>query len=174
MLNQIAKTILISLASSMPCLSNAQCDMNADNLYEKFKNYRETINTASKLEDLTGYFSQNFNQYFSGKLTTARGNHSKQRYLTQYWDNLNTAGDIVIVFDYSMKCITRNIVSLALVSILSQTDTSEGQEVELWSVKINYSREHLDWKIDSFEYETLGPGKNYLATEIKNNFVRIH
>jgi hypothetical protein len=173
MLNQIAKTILISLASSMPCLSNAQCDMNADNLYEKFKNYRETINTASKLEDLTGYFSQNFNQYFSGKLTTARGNHSKQRYLTQYWDNLNT-GDIVIVFDYSMKCITRNIVSLALVSILSQTDTSEGQEVELWSVKINYSREHLDWKIDSFEYETLGPGKNYLATEIKNNFVRIH
>ena len=87
----------------MPCLSNAQCDIEADKLYENFKNYRETINSASRLEDLTGYFSKSFNQYFSNKLATARGKNSKQRYLTQYWDNLNTAGDIVIVFDYSMK-----------------------------------------------------------------------
>lgn len=130
------------------------------------------INTASRLEDLTGYFSNNFNQYFGNKLASAGDKVSKQRYLTQYWDNLNTAKDIVIVFDYSVQC-NKNDAILALVSILSSANATEGQEIELWNVKINYLNDNLEWKIDSFEYEKLGPRQNYLATEIKNNFVLI-
>jgi len=172
MWNYIIKFNLIFIASTMPCLGNAQCEIKTDNLYEQFKNYRENINTASRLEDLTGYFSNNFNQHFTNKLASASGKTGKQRYLTQYWDNLNTAKDIVIVFDYSVQCIKNN-ANLALVSILSSANASEGREVELWNVKINYTSENIDWKIDSFEYEKLGPRKDYLATEIKNNFVRI-
>lgn len=172
MWHRIIKFGLFFLASTISCLANAKCEINTDNLYEQFKIYREHINTATRLEDLTNYFSQNFNQYFSDKLANARGETSKQRYLTQYWDNLNTAKDIVIVFDYSAKCDKKN-ATLILVSILDTNQSGEGQEVELWNVLIDYTKDNHEWKIDSFEYKKLGHRKDYLATEIKNNFVLI-
>ncbi|WP_455200129.1 hypothetical protein [Kaarinaea lacus] len=173
MWHRIIKPGLIFLAGIISCPADAKCEINADNLYEQFKNYREHINTATRLEDLTNYFSQNFNLYYSDKLANARGEASKQRYLTQYWDNLNTLKDIVIVFDYSAKC-DKGIATLALVSILDTNQSDEGQEVELWNVLIDYTQDNHAWKIDSFEYKKLGSRKDYLATEIKSNFVRIH
>ena len=172
MWTQFIKLIFFFIASTLPYLASAKCDIETNNLYELFKNYREQINTATKLEDLNVYFSQNFNQYYSDKLTHARGELSKQRYLNQYWDNLNTTKDVVIVLDYSVRCDKGN-AALELVSILNIDQPNEGQEVELWNVIINYVKDKLDWKIDSFEYKKLDSRKNYLATEIKDNFVLI-
>ncbi|WP_455208023.1 hypothetical protein [Kaarinaea lacus] len=150
----------------------AQCAVDSDKLYKLFTDYREQINTASKPEDLSAYFSENFNAYFTNKMNTARNETTRGHYLTQYWDNLNTAKDIVIVFDYTLTC-DNNSANLALVSILSSNGTTEGREVELWNVAIKYLREDRQWKIDSFAYERLGSNQRYLATDIKNNFVLI-
>ena len=172
MWNRIVKILFAISAVVVPGVAHAKCEINADNLYEQFKSYREQINTAARLEDLTIYFSQNFNQYFTDKVTHSRGKISKQRYLNQYWDNLNTAKDVVIVFDYTMQCDSTK-TSLVLTAILNTNQSNEGQEVDLWNVTINYTKDDPDWKIDSFEYKKLGSRKNYLATEIKNNFVII-
>ncbi len=92
--------------------------------------------------------------------------------MARYWDNLNTARDIVIVFDYSLTC-NKQISKLSLISVLNSNSITEGQEVELWKVTIRYLYEHNQWKIDSFEYRKLKQGQKYLATDIKNNFVLI-
>ncbi|MCI0504555.1 MAG: hypothetical protein L0Z73_00450 [Gammaproteobacteria bacterium] len=171
--NILGWSAVFSLAvATWPPAVNAACAAEREKIYRLFIDYREQINTASRLEDLIPYFSDNFNGYFSNKLESARSESAKSRYLAQYWDNLNTARDIVIVFDYSLKCINDN-ARLTLVSVLSSNGVNEGQEVELWTVTINYLAENQQWKIDSFEYKKLGPDQKYLATGIKNNFLKI-
>jgi len=171
-----ALSVLFSLVLiAFPSHSFADCAVERETIYRQFIDYREQINTASRLEDLTGYFSENFKQYFTAKLGSAAGETNKNRYLAQYWDNLNTAKDIVIVFDYSLRCDkNNNKASLSLVAVLSSNGVTEGQEVELWNVTVNYLNENQQWKIDSFKYKRLGPNQKYLATGIKNNFVLIH
>ena len=153
-------------------VAQADCHVDANALYKSFKRYREQINTATKLEDLTQFFSANFNQYFTNKLESADSDDVYHTYLTQYWDNLNTAKDIVIVFDYSAHCHNRE-ARLALASILSSETATKGLKVNLWSVTVNYISEDNQWKIDSFEYEKLHAGQKYSATDIKDNFVKI-
>lgn len=167
-LSAIVSLVIISCPSAV----YAACAAEREKIYPLFIDYREKINTATRVEELTPYFSGNFNGYFSTKLESARSETARSRYLAQYWDNLNTAKDIVIVFDYSLKCTNDN-ARLTLVSVLSSNGAQEGQEVELWAVTINYLAENQQWKIDSFEYKKLGPDQKYLATSIKNNFLII-
>jgi hypothetical protein len=150
----------------------ADCHVDANALYKSFKSYRQQINTATKLEDLTHFFSANFNHYFTNKLESADTDEIYNTYLTQYWGNLNTAKDVVIVINYSVHCQNSD-ARLVLVSILSGTAT-KGSKVDLWNVTINYIHENNDWKIDSFEYEKLNARHKYSETDIKDNFVKIH
>lgn len=155
-----------------PTFSYADCKVDRKTIYQLFVDYREQINRASRLEDLSGYFSDNFNRYFLNKLDATNNETTRGQYMARYWDNLNTARDIVIVFDYSLSC-DDEIAKLALIAALSSNNAIEGQEVELWKITIRYLNENQDWKIDSFAYEKLPQGQQYLATDIKNNFVLI-
>ena len=87
---------LVAITSSN--FAKAACNIDNNEFYNSFKSYREQINTASRLEDLNHFFSSNFNQYFTNKLDAADNDTLNRQYLTQYWDNLNTAKDIVIVY----------------------------------------------------------------------------
>lgn len=166
-------SMALSLATMLaPSFSHADCEASPATIYQLFVNYREQINVASRLEDLQEYFSDNFNRYFLNKLNAASNETSKGQYMARYWDNLNTARDIVIVFDYSLTC-RNDFANLALIAALSSNSATIGQEVELWKITIRYLNEKQDWKIDSFAYEKLRHGKQYLATDIKNNFVLI-
>jgi len=168
--NRSISLALMTLAIPLPGF--ADCAADPEKLYQSFVDYREQINTADRIENLSKYFSDNFNQYFQKKVDNARNRVSKGRHMARYWDNLNTAKDIVIIFDYSLTCDQDNS-KLALISVLNSNASIEGQEVELWKVTIRYLLEHNQWKIDSFEYTKLDQGQKYLATDIKNNFVMI-
>jgi len=157
---------------AIPLPGFSACNVEPQDMYQLFVDYREKINSAGSLEDLTKYFTDNFNQYFQTKVENARNRISKGRHMARYWDNLNTAKDIVIVFDYSLTC-EQQLSKLALISVLESSEASEGQEVELWRVTIRYHFEHKLWKIDSFEYKKLEQEKKFLATDIKNNFAVI-
>ncbi len=153
-------------------LAGTKCGTDADTLYAKFKEYREQLNQSSNIEPLSKFYSGNFNLYFTDKMNSAKSEIIRQQYLNQYWDNLNTANDIVIVFDYSTQC-TDNQVSLLLVTILDNTNVVEGQEIELWNVAVNYVKDKDGWKIDSITYEKRANSQKYLASEIKSNFLKI-
>ena len=98
----------------------------------------------------------------------------RQRYLAQYWDNLNAARDVVIVFDYSLQCDGQR-ATLNLISILDNTQARVGQQIRLWQVAIKYVQARQEWKIDSITYEELNHSnsKSYQANEIINNFLNI-
>jgi len=165
--------MVLSLTTMLaPSFSHANCEASPETIYQLFVDYREQINIAARLEDLQEYFSDNFNRYFLNKLNAASNETSKGEYMARYWDNLNTAKDIVIVFDYSIAC-RNDSANLALIAALSSNSATVGQEVELWKITIRYLLEKQEWKIDSFSYEKLRHGKQYLATDIKNNFVLI-
>ena len=164
-------TLLLAMLT-IPSTSYADCTVNSEKIYQLFVDYREQINTATTPEDLGKYFSDDFNHYFQNKVDNARNPGSKGHYMARYWDNLNTARDIVIVFDYSLTC-NKHVSKLALIAVLNSSPATEGEIVELWKVKIRYIYEHKQWKIDSFEYNKLNQGQKYLATDIKNNFVLI-
>ena len=158
-----------------PLFTYAQCQTQAQSLYGAFKTYRERINSATALEHLTGYFSANFNSYYTGKLANAENADSKSRYLTQYWDNLNTAKDIVIVYDYALTCKTRDQdrAILTLLAILDQPYAVVQPRAELWAVKIHYVNEGQQWLIDSFEYEQSRIERAFEEQQIVDNFVVI-
>jgi hypothetical protein len=165
-------TLIFLITIIVSSVAQADCQVDATTLYKSFKHYRQQINTATKMEELTHFFSANFNRYFTNKLESADSDDVYQTYLTQYWDNLNTAKDIVIVFDYSAHC-HNSAAHLVLVSILSSEPATIGSKVELWSVTINYINESNEWKIDSFDYGKLHAGRKYTTTDIKDNFIKI-
>ena len=135
----------------LPLLVHAQCDqIKDDNLYEVFKQYREQVNLAKHLDELTPYFSTDFNHYYTAKLASAQ---SKTRYLTHYWDNLNTAKDILIVYRYSLRCSHKDEqATLILLAILDEPLAPRQQRGDLWEVKVHYVKEGQAWLINSFEY----------------------
>jgi hypothetical protein len=165
----LALAIIITFA---PSAGYTACTTDSENIYQLFVEYREQVNSATRLEDLNHYFSDNFNNYYLKKLDAATTETDKGRLMARYWDNLNTARDIIIVFDYSLNC-DKQLADLKLISVLSSKTAVVGQEVELWKVTVRYRNENDQWKIDSFEYDKLGRGQEYLATDIKNNFVLI-
>jgi hypothetical protein len=148
-----------------PWSASASCDIDADSLYEQFKTYRRHINNANSLSELAPYFSTSFNQYYRNKLQSTTDQSASRRYLTQYWDNLNTAKDVVVVYDYSMRCRDSTAI-LELVAVLSPEKYDTGNKVDLWGIKIHYINENKNWVINSFEFEILNNGNN--GTEIVN------
>jgi len=161
------------IALGLPLPGSADCSINAEDLYAQFKSYRQQINTASRIEELTPYFSREFLQYYDLRLAGADNELEKRRNLTQFWDNLNTGRDIIIIFDYSVQCVHTKAI-LSLVAALESNQHRESTTVQLWHVRISYMMDDSLWKINAFEYETLNNGKSYLATDIKDNFVMIH
>lgn len=151
----------------------AQCEIDEAGLYGQFKQYREQVNSAVSLEQLTPYFSTKFNQYYRSKLEASTGAANRKRYLTHYWDNLNTAKDVVIVYSYAMQCHDSNNVSLLVLAILDQGFDPQRVAVDMWEVKIHYQRENSQWLIDSFEYQRSGAQKFYETNQIVDNFATI-
>ena len=164
------KKFLVVWFCLLPSWVEAQCDVEAAQLYEAFKLYRERINTATQLEQLTPYFSSAFNQYYADKLSLDR---ETRRYLTHYWDNLNTAKDIVIVYDYSAKCEQADRAALRLLVILNEPGLSETppeSRLDLWHVTVYFQREEEYWLIDSFEYRKSRSNKSFSENHIIDNF----
>lgn len=149
----------------------ANCQIDAHMLYETFKSYRAQVNTATRLEDLTSYFSGGFKQYYTEKLANPENRNKQTRFLTHYWDNLNTAKDIIIVYEYSAQCQQQN-ATLELLVILDQPGQSTRQ-VDLWKVKIHYTNEKSSWLIDSIEYEKSDSQRTFEEQQIIDNFAVI-
>jgi len=169
----VASVVILLVIITVSPAARAECNVDSNTLYKSFKRYREQINNATQLEELTRYFSENFKQYFTNKLASADNDDARRTYLTQYWNNLNTVRDVVIVFDYTAHC-EHNDAVLKLISVLSPLTTSKsGRKVDLWSVTVHYINEHNQWKIDSFEYVRLNGRKKYQEADIKDNFVKI-
>ncbi len=160
----------------LPLIAYAECELDGLSLYTVFKQYREQVNTATRLEQLTPYFSTVFNNYYTGKLASSS---NKTRHLTHYWDNLNTAQDIVIVYEYTVHCINKNKdqATLTLLAILDQPlslqQSPSQQQVDLWAVKIYYVKEEQHWLIDSFEYNKSRSDKTFKEHQIIDNFAVI-
>ncbi|WP_455210176.1 hypothetical protein [Kaarinaea lacus] len=158
--------------SMLPLLVHAQCELDDAGLYADFKRYREHVNVATHIDHLTPYFSTAFNDYYLSKLAST---DSKIRYLTHYWDNLNTAKDIVIVYDYAVQCANNGEkATLALLVILDQPFEPQQLRVDLWDVKVHYVKEgETTWLIDSFEYAKSHTEKTFEESQIVDNFVVI-
>lgn len=163
--------------------SMAECLSDANAMYDAFKMYRQQLNTAKHIDELKPYFSDNFNQYYGRHLENRHRQPGYNRFLTQYWDNLNTARDIVIVFDFWARCIN-NTPALHLVAVLDNTAVNKADngaangDVKLWQVTVYFMYEHNNWKIDSFEYRKLQrrtskSSRQYTAPDIIDNFVNI-
>ena len=172
-MNPILTIGLIGWLICLPGLAHGDCQFDAAGLYGSFKKYREQINSAVKLEQLTPYFSTAFNRYYTSKLENPELLDSKTRYLTQYWDNLNTAKDIVIVYDYSVSCDTpgESAAVLTLLVVLDQPDAAAQSIVDLWNVKIHYVNEDAHWLINSMEYTKSRSRRSYHESQIVDNFV---
>ncbi|KPJ95013.1 MAG: hypothetical protein AMJ53_03890 [Gammaproteobacteria bacterium SG8_11] len=165
-----SSTILCGVLALLPWCALAQCDANS--VYAAFKQYREQVNSATHLEQLSPYFSTTFNQYYTAKLASEKGS---TRYLTHYWDNLNTAQDIVIVYDYAVRCSGKenNQATLTLLAILNQPSTTPQPQVDLWMVKIHYVKEDQQWLIESFEYDKSRSNEVFEENQIVDNFAVI-
>ena len=168
------RNLLFGVLLILPLLARAQCDIDHTDLYAVFKQYREQVNTARRLEQLTPYFSTVFNSYYTAKLASAS---TKTRYLTHYWDNLNTGQDIVIVYEYAARCINKGKgqgqATLTLLTILNQPLAPPQPRVDLWEVHIHYLNEGERWLINSFEYNKSHSDKTFEENQIIDNFAVI-
>jgi hypothetical protein len=180
--HRIIRTTVLTLISILAILASplteAACRADADAMYSVFKSYRQHLNNATHLDELKPYFSNAFNQYFSGRLAKLKSPSARGRFLARYWDNLNTARDIVIVFDYRGHCVD-DTPALELVAVLdtpsnaeTNTDTSN-IAVQLWRITLYFVHEQNGWKINSFEYRKDGGSRQYVASDIIDNFVHI-
>ena len=170
MTSRMTKFLCVTLLI-MPSIGRAQCKPDDAGIYALFKQYREQVNIATQLDQLTPYFSTTFNNYYTDKLASAT---VKSRYLTHYWDNLNTAKDIVIVYEYAVQCAkTDEQATLTLLVILDQPLTPQQQIVDLWEVKVYYLMEGDAWLIDSFEYAKSHSGNTFEESQIVDNFAVI-
>ena len=109
--------LIFLLAFLYAPLSQAKCQTEPAAVYQHFKNYRLKLAHATRLEQLSPFFSSRFNQYYLEKLSPGNNDHVAQDYLKQYWLNLNTAQDIVIVYEYALHC-TEAATILQLTTIL--------------------------------------------------------
>ncbi|MGD8570431.1 MAG: hypothetical protein PVJ39_20245 [Gammaproteobacteria bacterium] len=156
----------------------AACRTDAEAMYSAFKSYRQHLNTATHIDELKPYFSTVFNQYYMGRLKKLKSPSASGRFLARYWDNLNTAMDIVIVFDFRAHCVN-NSPALELIAVLDTPSTSNNRTnapngtVQLWRITLYFVYEQNGWKIDSFEYQKDGGSRQYVASDIIDNFVRI-
>lgn len=150
----------------------ANCQSEPDALYTAFKKYRNQINSATQLNDLTPYFSSRFKQYYTEKLANPENKSKRTRFLTHYWDNLNTAKDIIIVYEYVARCKQQR-ATLKLLTVLEQPRQSAAQ-VDLWNVTIYYVKEGASWLIDSIEYEKSNSLRTFEEQQIVDNFAVIH
>lgn len=161
--------LLCAALLTLPLSAYAQCE--ADGLYAAFKQYREHVNIATHLDHLTPYFSTAFKNYYAAKLASAA---DKTRYLTHYWDNLNTAKDIVIVYQYAVQCANNDEqATLTLLAVLNQPLPPQQWRVDLWEVKVHYVKEGQTWLIDSFEYAKSQSDKTFHENQIVDNFAVI-
>jgi hypothetical protein len=156
--------------------ARAQCELDATHLYGVFKQYREHLDRADHWQQLTPYFSNAFNQYYTTKLASA---DAKSRYLAHYWDNLNTAKDIVIIYTYTAQC--RNEGQQATLKLLAVLDrpfsepslATQPALVDLWNVRVYYVKEGGRWLIDSFEYDKSQSQQTFKESQIVDNFAVI-
>lgn len=176
-MNPVLKIILVGWTLLLPVLVCADCEIDAANLYASFKKYREQLNSASRLTQLMPYFSTAFNRYYSDKLENSESEDNKAHYLTQYWNNLNTAKDIVIVYEYSVDCErakdknkTAGAAVLSLLVILDQPGVAALSTVDLWYVNVYYVNEAGLWLINSIEYTKSPSPRIYHEKQIIDNF----
>jgi hypothetical protein len=168
--------LLLAPLFAHAALAQAQCQVNSADLYAEFKHYREHLNRANRLQHLTPYFSNAFNQYYAAKL---KPGETRGRYLTHYWDNLNTAKDIVIIYQYTMQCANHgDSATLNLLAILEQPFSEQGATtqsglVDLWEVKVHYVKQGQRWLIDSFEYIKSPSEQTFTESQIVDNFAVI-
>jgi hypothetical protein len=157
-------------------VARAQCELDATQLYRVFKQYREHLNRADHWQQLTPYFSNAFNQYYTSKLGSA---DAKSRYLAHYWDNMNTAQDIVIIYAYTAQCRSQaQQATLTLLVVLDRPFSepsllTQPALVDLWNVKVYYVKEDGRWLIDSFEYNKSRSQQTFKESQIVDNFAVI-
>lgn len=163
------KILFILLLSMKTLPVYAACQIDSQKFYAFFKQYRLEINSAENLSQLSRFFTTNFNQYYEEKIAAAKNESFRQRYFSQYWDNLNTAKDVVIVYDYSAAC-DQNSSTLNLISALNENQNYPSVNIDLWSIAVHYNFENNHWRIDSFEYNKLPSSKNFLNKAIVDNF----
>lgn len=153
--------------------ASAACNTDANHVYEKFKEYRKSLDKTRRVEQLSPFFTQGFKQYYQIKINKTRGS-SKKRFLNQYWDNLNTGRDIIIVYNYLVRC-TQNQALLVLDAVLDKNSTGslDASKVDLWNVTIEYQWEQEQWLIQDFAYKKSPQPHKLDSTKIKDNFFRL-
>jgi len=136
-------------------------------IYPLFVSYRRALNTARAPSDISDFFSPNFNGYFQRRLEKAKNDEEKNRALTQYWDNLNRAQDIISVYQRQLLC-RKNKRLLALVASLKSDLPGLGESITLWQVQVEYEHANQAWRINSLEFNRLK--KSSQSLKVLNNF----
>lgn len=140
-----------------------------DNLYLLFKAYRQKLPVAERFEDLAGYFSQGFNAYYLPRL-----NHPNDGalYISQYWQNLTQAKDIVITYSQTQHCLPLK-ATLSITGLLTLHRQRQGDTLDLWRIDIDYVKEASQWKIDAIEYNLASAKQQTAAKSVLDNFTVI-
>lgn len=167
-------TVLVALATLCGAAAShagekkcQQQEINA-NFYQQFIRYRQAVNSANAPQDLAKYFSPTFNRYFEKKLEKASTDEEKSRALGQYWDNLNSAADVVSVYRQQLEC-HRDHPVLVLLGSLKSDLPKIGEIIPLWRIHIEYSRQpNGDWRIENIEFNKLK--KTPAPLRLLNNF----
>ena len=159
-----------SLAGAPP--NDRRCAGNADrlHLYQRFVDYRKAINRARVPDDLAIFFSPQFINYYQRQWRQAQSDDAKNRALNQYWDNLNSAADIVSVYNRRVNCKKDNAI-LSLIASLRSDLPEIGGTIGMWRIQIEYTYGPDRWLIDNFEFNKLKTAPKQLR--LLDNFVVI-
>jgi len=163
-------TLIYAALFCLPPLTHARCDTTPA-LYQQFKSYRESLNTADRFEQISSFFSKDLSRYYTEKLDQRLNKGDKQRYLNQYWDNLNIGKDIVIVYRQRVTCTQQGPV-LKLLAILNTKPDPRGL-VDLWDVTVHFVYENEQWLIQSLEYEKNRSHTPLRTEAIVDNFITL-
>lgn len=117
-------------------------------LYTLFKQYRMQLITAQQFEDLSPYFSENFNAYYRSRMANKSDRDS---YIDQYWKNLIRARELMITYSYRQHCAPPKAM-LSIIGLLALDGQRRGETLDLWRLDVEYLQETSGWKINAFEY----------------------
>ena len=155
---------LLSLLASKPGWASCEVD-----LYVLFKQYRLHLNNAERLEDLSGYFSNRFNEYYIKRIQHGK---DRKRYIDQYWRNLNTAADLLITYNQQQRCL-KDTSRLSITGLLRLDQQRPGETLDLWRLDVKYILQDSQWKIDAFEYNLVPTRLGQESEKILDNFTVI-
>jgi len=138
--------------------------------YHHFVAYRQAINKARAPADLAKYFTPAFNAYFQQQLAQASNDKEKNRALLQYWDNLNSAADVISVYRYNWSCRHNRNLLVVLGSLKSDLPDIGGT-IAVWRIRVEYKQSGDNWLIDNIEFNKSNKTPKHLR--LLNNFTVI-